>query len=95
MQSRRFLAMATLAGVIGLAACEGAGEHRVPDEDGEELPANATLQDSAAAGQAVVDQAPVVAEEIKSPVPALPTGTGNQPTPTPSGAPVNPAPTPH
>lgn len=79
MQSRRFLAMATVAGVIGLAACDGAGEHRVPDEDGEELPANATLQDSAAAGQAVVTQAPVAAEEINAPVPALPPGTGNTP----------------
>lgn len=70
MQSRRFLALATLAGAMALAACEGAGEHNVPDEDGAELPVTATLQDSAAAGRAVVTQPPVAAEEVNTPSPA-------------------------
>lgn len=79
MLSRRFLAMAVAAGMMGLGACEGAGEHNVPDEDGAELPATATLQDSAAVGEAVVNQAPVDPGEIKMPPPALPPGTGNTP----------------
>lgn len=79
MHSRRLLAQAAVAGIIALVACDGAGEHNVPPKGGEGLPASATLQDSAAEGQAVVDQGPVVAEEIKSPAPALPQGSANTP----------------
>jgi hypothetical protein len=54
MPSPRLLSAAFLSAALALSACDGAGEHNVPDEAGE----GATTADSAAAGTDVPSTLP-------------------------------------
>lgn len=76
MSASRFAAALAAAVLLGAAACDGAGEHQVPDESGTQTTGSpATLQDSAVVGVEVPAQPPLDSSEINTPnPPALPEG---------------------
>jgi hypothetical protein len=81
MPSPRLLSAAFLSAALALSACDGAGEHNVPDEANQE----ATGADSASAGTDVPSTLPP-----KGTVnPAAPSGPGTYPD---SAAPMGPGP---
>lgn len=70
MPSPRLLSAAFLSTALALSACDGSGEHNVPDEAEQQ-----TTADSAAAGTAIPSTLPPEGTVN----PAAPSGTGSYP----------------
>lgn len=86
MRTIRLLSAALITAALAAAACDGSGEHNVPDEAGQ----GATAQDSLAAGTDVAPGPPPVGT-VNPAAPSGPGTYGDSASPAAVGQPTSPA----